>query len=163
MAPKRLVLAPFSFPMIKWSKLYVAFVMSPCWIKAVSLVSELFKIEWESAKQKEDRLRDSILWPLWQDSHCRGNSFDKEQKQPLSSKATYRELSEELDMLNTHYLSHLSSQSRWNDKSGPLNLPRRRRNVPQEDGEVLLLKQAPEKLPASRCSRLITTACQELK
>lgn len=72
------------------------------------------QMERYEAKRK-DRLRRSV-----QDtSSCRGNSFDEEQKQPLSSKATYWELSGELDMLNTHYLSHLSPQSWWDDKGGP--------------------------------------------
>lgn len=42
---------------------------------------------------------------------CRENGCDKEQEHPLSREATYRELSEQLDMLNPHYLSHLSPQN----------------------------------------------------
>lgn len=44
-------------------------------------------------------------------------------------------------------------------RAGPPNLPWRR-NISQEDGEVLLLNSASQKLPTS-CSRLIMTACQE--
>lgn len=47
-------------------------------------------------------------------------------------------------------------------RAGPPNLPRRR-NLSQEDGELLLLSGAPEEPPASRCSRLIMTACLELE
>lgn len=75
-------------------------------------------------------------------AHCRGNSFDKEQGHLLSSKATYREFSEKLDMLKTH-ISIIYHQ-RAADMTRAL--------VSRKDGEGLLLKKVPKKLSVSCCS-----------
>lgn len=88
----------------------------------------------ERAQKKKRTESETAFYGLSDRFHCIGNIFDEEQEHPLYSKATYRELCEGLEMLNTHYLSHLSP----GEMTGPPNLPRRR-NILEEDGEVLLL------------------------
>lgn len=102
-------------------------IMPFCLTKIVSLVSELFKIKWEQKWKRT--VAETAFYGLSGNAHCRGNRFDEEQEYPLSSEVTYRGLSEKLDIVNPHYLSHISQKSWWND-SFPLNL-HRRTNDPQ--------------------------------
>lgn len=94
----------------------VSFVMSFCLTKMVSLVSELFKIKWEQEQKWKRTEAETAFYGVSDSTHCRGKRFDEEQEHPLSSEATYRWLSEELDILNPHYLSHISQKSWWNDR-----------------------------------------------
>lgn len=93
-------------------------IMSFCLTKIVSLVSELFKIKWEQEQKwkRTEAETETAFYGLSDSAHCRGKIFDEEQEHPLSSEATYRGLSEELDILNPHYLSHISQRSWWNDR-----------------------------------------------
>lgn len=82
--------------------------MSLYCLKIACVVSDLLK---NSELKRRRREYETALHGLYDGAQCRGNSFDEVQEHPLFSKATCGELSEELDMLNTHYLTHLSPKS----------------------------------------------------
>lgn len=119
---------------------------------------KMFKMRARSRRKRAEAAVDGLS----DRAHYRGDSFDKEQGHPLSSKVTYRALSEELDMLNTHYLSHSSPKSWWNDKSRACKPSQQEEKTSHRKPETFFCwTERPKELPASRWNCPIMTACQE--